>query len=190
METPQAAVERLGLSIKAEFVPFSRSRNAANDLDGKKPSERSLNWRVTLMQARADGANGAILTTDYSAGVGHCPGYKQGAKWTADYAALIVWETEHGRPGMAYSSEWGSAHQKPGGKPITPMPLDFIHSLVMDADVLNYSSFDDWAPDAGYNPDSRKGEAIYRACLEIALKMRNGIGEKALADLAAAFQDY
>lgn len=35
-----------------------------------------------------------------------------------------------------------------------------------------------------------KGETIYRACLEIALKLRAAIGEAGLAALQNAFQDY
>ena len=42
----------------------------------------------------------------------------------------------------------------------------------------------------GYDPDSRKAEGIYRACLELALKLRNGLGEKLLAELREAVADY
>ena len=60
---------------------------------------------------------------------------------------------------------------------IEPDKLDVINSLVMDASVLNSSSFEDWADEFGYDRDSRKAETIYRACLDIALKLRNAIGE-------------
>lgn len=45
-------------------------------------------------------------------------------------------------------------------------------------------------PELGYDPDSRKAEAIYKACLEIALKLRNALGEDGLAKLREAAQDY
>lgn len=176
----QAAIDKHGISIKAEFVPFSISRNAAND-PGNKPGSRSLNWKVTLVKDGRD-----IITTDYSAGVGHCPSYKQNARWTLDYTALIVFETEHGK--TARRANGFSFIQ--GGKPIMPETLSVIYSLIRDCDVLDYSGFEEWARDFGYDEDSRKAESIYRECLEIALKVRNGIGDKAMSEIRDASSDY
>jgi hypothetical protein len=67
---------------------------------------------------------------------------------------------------------------------------DVLASLVMDSSAIDYSTYEEWAGDCGHDPDSRKGEAIYRACLEIALKLRNGLGEAGLAALREAAQDY
>lgn len=64
---PAAALAALGLTVESVFVPFSQSRNKAE----KSPS---LNWRVTVKRNGRD-----VLTTDYSAGMGHCPGYKVSA---------------------------------------------------------------------------------------------------------------
>lgn len=177
-------IERLGLSIRAEFVPFSQSRNAKPDA---KPSERSLNWRVTLVRRRdnGDARFSDILTTDYSAGIGHCPSYRQGMRWTLENAAAIESETEKGRRAPAYRRS-----NPIGGKPIMPDPVDVIASLALDSDVLDYSAFEQWAPEFGYDPDSRKAESTYRACLEIALRLRNGLGESDLAALRAAAADY
>lgn len=176
----QAAIDKHGISIKAEFVPFSKSRHAAND-PGNRPYNRSLNWKVTLVKDGRD-----ILTTDYSAGCGHCPSYKQNARWTLDYTQLIVFETEHGKTAHRPN---GFSFIK-GGKPIMPKPLDVIHSLMLDSDVLDYSGFEGWAAEFGYDEDSRKAESIYRECLEIALKVRNGIGETAMRELQEAARDY
>lgn len=176
----QAAVDKHGISIKAEFVPFSKSRHAEND-PGNRPYNRSLNWKVTLVKDGRD-----IITTDYSAGCGHCPSYKQNARWTLDYTQLIVFETEHGK---AAHRPNGFSFIK-GGKPILPETLSVIHSLIRDCDVLDYSSFEQWAADFGYDEDSRKAESIYRACLEIALKVRNGIGMTAMQELQEAARDY
>ena len=182
-----AAVNELGLDIRAEFVPWSKSRNA-------KPapvmSDRSLNWRVTLIRPRSTYnpdrealimAHEAILTTDYSAGIASCPSYKQLARPTLEYAEKIAVETETGRGWRAHGGR---------GAPIEPDKLDVINSLVMDASVLNSSSFEDWADEFGYDRDSRKAETIYRACLDIALKLRNAIGEAGLEKLQQASQDY
>ena len=58
-----ATLDSLKLTVAAVFVPFSQSRNKAE----KSPS---LNWRVTV---KRDGRD--VLTTDYMAGIAHCPGY-------------------------------------------------------------------------------------------------------------------
>lgn len=62
-----SALADLGLTVESVFVPFSQSRNKAE-------KHKSLNWRVTVKRNGRD-----ILTTDYSAGAGHCPGYKVSA---------------------------------------------------------------------------------------------------------------
>ena len=48
----------------------------------------------------------------------------------------------------------------------------------------------EWAKDFGYDTDSRKAETTYRACLEIALQLRNGIGEAGFTRLQEASFDY
>lgn len=178
MTDPQKTVDALGLSIRSKFVPFKLSRH--KDSDPKNEiSKRTLNWRVTLVKDGRD-----ILTTDYSAGVGHCPSYNQRARWTLAYAALIEFETDHG-----FTAKCGSFGITKG-KAIEPKALDVIYSLVTDSNVIDYSGFEDWAENYGYDPDSREAESTYRACLEIALKLRNGLGESDLASLGTAFQDY
>ena len=57
------AAAELGVTMTAEFVPWSKSR----DKGEKHPS---LNWVITLHKGGR-----AFLTTDYSAGCGHCPGW-------------------------------------------------------------------------------------------------------------------
>jgi hypothetical protein len=74
--------------------------------------------------------------------------------------------------------------------PILPDPADVIHSLVMDSSVLDAGGFEGWAGDFGYDTDSRSAEATYRACLEIALKMRAAFGDSGMAELQTAFGDY
>lgn len=179
-----AAMAGLGLTVKAEFVPFSASRNAAND-PGNKPGSRSLNWRVTLER------NGRpILTTDYSAGIAHAPCYKQiqgkgiGVRWTLENTEALTYETEKGRA-FNFRSRYIQ-----NGKPILPDPVDVVWSLSRDSDVLDSAGFEDWAGELGYDPDSRSAESIYRACLEIALKLRNAIGESGLEALRIAGEDF
>lgn len=62
---PKSVVDELGLTVEALFVPFSQSRN-------KNEQHISLNWIVTLKRGGKD-----VMTTEYSAGIAHCPGYKR-----------------------------------------------------------------------------------------------------------------
>lgn len=187
-------MQRHGLTITSEFVPFSKSRNAQPREDGKV--WRSLNWRVTLHKARAaSSAPGtfAIMTTDYSAGEGNCPAYKASVKALGNRDSImrreaIDWEIEHGK--ACVCADGGRPYPAAGAPTLKPDACDVIYSLVRDADVLDCGTFEEWASDLGYDTDSRKAEATYRACLEIALKLRNGLGESVLAELREAAQDY
>jgi hypothetical protein len=172
----ETAISELGLTITSEFVPFSQSRNKGE----KYPS---LNWRVTLQK------NGrAVLTTDYTAGSGHAPSYKQGDN-TVDRNNMVRFECENGYP-ASNSGGGPNVHRRLGGGPIKPDAADVINSLAMDSDVIDHPTFESWASELGYDVDSRSVEKTYRACLEIALKLRAGIGEDGLAKLRKAGEDY
>lgn len=178
-DTAKAAVERLGLTMEATFVPFSQSRNK----DEKDPS---LNWIVRLLRAGRE-----ILTTDYGAGSGHCPASKlsvTGAQGISrsERKRAIACECEEGR---VATPTYGPDFKR--GKPLpTPDICDVLYCLLSDGDAIDHPTYEDWASDYGYDPDSRKGEAIYRACLEIGLKLRAALGDDGLRELREAFQDY
>lgn len=175
-EELQAAIAKHGLAVTSEFVPFSKSRNAEPQEDGKV--WRSLNWKVTLQCA-----GNPILTTDYSAGEGHAPASKASVQRLGSRNSVMRHEAITHEIETGFSS--GTFRQA-----ITPDPVDVIRSLVSDADVLDCSTFEEWADNIGCDKDSRKAEATYRECLALALKLRNGIGEAALAELREAAQDY
>jgi hypothetical protein len=59
-----------------------------------------------------------------------------------------------------------------------------------DSEVIDHPNFESWASEIGYDADSRKAESIYRACLEIALKLRSALGDRGLKELREACQDY
>jgi len=179
-ETLNAAIAALGLSVKAEFVPLSLSRN-------KGEKHPTLNWLITLLK---DGKE--ILSADYSAGSAYCPAYKASIKRLGGRNSVmrdeaIRWECEHGRASFTGTLGLYAASSKGA---LLPNSADVIHSLVLDAEVLNSPTYEDWASEFGYDRDSRKGEAIYRECLKLALKLRAGLGEKALAELTEACQDF
>jgi len=189
-ETLAQAIERLGLSIRAEFVPFSKSRNAAE-------KHRSLNWRVTLVQRYQNGEGDDryrdIITTDYAQGIGHAPAYKAsvkqaGSAYSMLRASAIERETETGR--ITVFAPGGLAMFQNGKAIPAPSAADVVYSLAIDADVLNYARFEDWADELGFDSDSRKDEAIYKECMADALQLRAGLGSDGLESLQRAAQEY
>lgn len=178
-EKAKAFADASGIEYKAEFVPQSKSRNAGN-------KEPSLNWRITLRK------NGRELTTDYMQGIAHLPHYSHAFARNAVYDAAVREACETGKSRIiphknAYDAAQGGRAVPVAREIPAPEFADVLYSLVSDAEVLEYSSFDEWAENFGYDTDSRKAEQTYRACLDIALKLR------AIVDLdkaREAFQDY
>lgn len=179
----QAILDKHNLTVESVFVPWSQSRNA-----GKK--NPSLNWKVTLLK---EGRK--ILSTDYSAGMGHCPSYKgirNPMQLTIADMDLIMFECEKGKIAGRYFSSLSSVmppiDQKKRGN-ISPDSHDVIYSLLIDSDVLEHSDFESWASDFGYDADSRQAEKTYQACMKIALQFRQ-IGESVISELREVYQDY
>lgn len=176
----KALLDKYGLTVESVFIPWSQSRN-------REEKHPSLNWSVTLLM------NGRkILTTDYMAGMGHCSFYSK-----VNPMRLLVWqmdaiklECETGFPVIKAKIDSALRMAMQDKKnPILPDSLDVIHSLLLDSEVIEYSSFESWAGDFGYDPDSRKDEHIYNSCLKIALQFRQ-IGESVISELREAYQDY
>ena len=178
--------ERSGISVRSKFVPLSRSRNAGEPFP-------TLNWRVTVCKDGRD-----ILTTDYSQGMAHCPAYEATYYKSPYREARCKWECENGvvsvvkdRVGSIYFA--AKQVQSQGGRdglvetvPIPgPSPFDVFYALCLDAEAINFPTYEDYAPELGLDSDSRKGEAIYRACLKIGLALRSGLGDELLAKLSA-----
>ena len=188
-ESPAERIDRvakeLGLAMTTQFVPWSQSRNKGE----KNPS---LNWAITIKCNDRE-----ILTTDYMAGAGHCHSFKASVKKLGGAncimrAAVLNWECEHGYQAryMESANCFQGVSVTGRGNPILPELRDVLYSLASDSDVLDSSSFEDWAANYDYDTDSRQAEATYRACLDIALKLRNALGEDGLRRLREACQDY
>lgn len=183
-----ATVASLGLTVESAFVPLSQSRN-------KTEKYPTLNWKVTVKRNGRD-----VLTTDYSAGSAHCPAYNASVKAMGERNSLmrdaaIRFECEHGKAAAAYDSTNSSAGYVVRelvlrGKALEPDALDVLASLAMDSDVIDAGGFEEWAGNFGYDVDSRRAEATYRACLETALKLRAALGDDGLAALRNAFKGY
>lgn len=172
-----AVIASLGLTYSATFVPQSQSRN-------KKDKQPTLNWQVGI------GKGNSLLVTDYSQGIAHHPQYKQVNPRVIHGDNILRSSSQTGKynPRNLEASSNGTS---PGTKDI-PAPLlrDVLYCLVTDADVLNYSDFEEWAMNFGYEADSRAAERTYRDCLKIALQLQAMLGRDTLAKLQEAFQDY
>src|SRR5262249_40226576 len=133
--------DELHLSVIPRFVPWSQSRSA---VPNPKLKDYNLNWHVTIMHG-----DRFVLSTDYSQGYGYCPAYSQreDARPSVDYAAAIKSECETGRS--------SGFPRKADSKAIAlPAARDIISTLLDVADALNYSTFEAWATELGYDPDS------------------------------------
>lgn len=177
-----AMIADLGLAVSCQFVPFSASRNA-------KEASPSLNWRCTV--TRNDKPVQGLESVDYMQGSGHCPASKARKTESDSFWPLRFDQLQ--RKAVASECETGRAHRIANGHTIAgkalspPTATNIIAALCCDAGVLDYAVFEDWAADLGMDPDSRKGEAMYRACLASALALRAAVGDEklgALRDLA------
>jgi len=170
-----AAMVDLGVTVKSVFVPWSESRRKGEQLP-------SLNWLVTVQRHGRD-----VLTTEYSAGMAHCPGYTRYTGQRHEQHTVCQWECEHGYAGHYQSC---GVTRRGSGPRLTPDAVSVLWSLSQDAAALDCPSYEEFAGEFGYDEDSRQGEAVYRACLEIALKLRAGLGEAGLAQLRDAGEGY
>jgi len=153
------------LKMESTFIPYQEIPESVKDWQ--------VNWKVRLILDER-----TIIETDYHQGIGHLRGYNLSfySKMSIRDHKQISTVLEGGR-----STEFGI---------VEPNIDDVLSCLIMDADVLTYDSFDDWAECMGYDTDSRKAEETYRACIEIGLKLRNRLGEETLPQLQEAYSDY
>ena len=168
-------IDALGLTYLPTFRPTPQSRE-------KHPQ---LHWLITLEKGKQR------MSVDYQQGIAHVEGYKHSwGKQTLEQRKIEGLYRKTCETGKLYKymPSFSGAIEK-GTQP-PPKLADVLYCLVMDSDVLNYSSYEDWGPELGYDVDSRKGEETYRLCLKQSLAFRNLIGQAALDNLKEAFQDY
>jgi hypothetical protein len=181
------------IKIAAKFVPWSQSRSKGdvfeNDyiVKSKRRPRYSLNWQVSLLVG-ADERH--ALTTDYTAGGGHCPANKSKPKSvepsSLSFVEAIKHECETGR-----AVQWRSDCTFYASS--TAIECDLVSvfaSMIMDTDVLEAGSFEEWAADFGYDTDSRKAETTYNDCLKSALKIRAALGADKLRAAREVCADF
>lgn len=175
------ALTEAGLSITSVFIPWPESRSVVlvKGQPSPRPTDWSLNWRVSLHR---EGRSEPILTTDYTAGIGHAPSYPTDVRETGARFSLL--HTER----LWAEVTTGRAYRK--GAPILPSREDVCVSLFLDAGVLDYPDVESWARDAGYDEDSRKAEQMYQACRDTANRLLSALGAETLTRLRDLAQEY
>lgn len=188
----------MGFAVTAEFVPFTKSRNAqpskvfpvaAPHGDRVKPSnyykprDLSINWRVTVTHKRGK------YSTDYQEGIGHLPEHLQSRSggYTVEAWDALCFAVEKGNAPRKNPPTWNIGSAAVALTP--PTAAAIFYSLSLDGGAA-MQSFDDWAGDFGYDTDSRKAEAIYKACVETGQYLLKCIGPEGLEKLQELFQDY
>lgn len=156
-----------GVEYEAVFVPLSLSRNATAE-------HPCINWRITIRH------NGHSISTDYMQGVGHLPFPAVGQGQTIDQQRQVKTAVETGK--YREGGQVSSLLTLPA-----PKLEDVLYSLSMDSDAIEHPTYEGWAADLGFDEDSRKGERMYRKCLEIGLLLRKLFD---LDELREHFQDY
>lgn len=184
-----ALIASLDLDYTATFVPASEAP--------RDDKWECVTWNVTIKRhvptrdlCDPSAVNVPRLSTRYHSGLACLPGFaKLPQRRVTAVADNLTEALEKGK----YPSDWYEAVHSPRNrwKPIpAPVLRDVLYSLCMDAEALDYSDFEEWADNFGYDTDSRKAERTYQACIAIGLKLRNMLGDANLAQLREAFQDY
>ena len=164
------------LEMVATHVPTSYDPNS---------KEMPVKWKIKIKRGRSE------METDYATGIGHVVGYDKliGPKTSIHNTNRLseLLRTGRGENRVTLSMAGN------GDKPLslrTPSLDDVMYCLTSDADAIDYPNFEDWADMLGYEADSRSAEKIYRACLEIGLKLRSMLGDEKLRQLRDNFQDF
>lgn len=165
--------------VRLEFLPLAQVPAERRKAWGDRPT---INWAVTLHTP----SGAEVWRGIYAQGIGHHPNWQQ--RWTmrggmslrdAEWRDNCLRSCETGRYARSVGPLVASTLALP-----PPSARDVLHSLALDAGALDYASFEDWASEYGYDPDSRSAERTYRECLAIAVALRSLVGDDGIRALA------
>lgn len=166
-----------GIHMKIDFVPMSKSRNAA----GEYPT---FNYKITLVHGPS---NQPMLVTDYHMGCAHSESFHRAPSHGRD--AVLAKEVETGVRHL-YSESFDRATRMTPREVIDPKIIDVLMCLVLDAQVIECGSFSDWCAEYGYSDDSIKAKETYEACLTTGLRMRQAFGDADLSTLTLLSHEW
>jgi hypothetical protein len=172
-------LEAIGLSLAITSGPTAKVRD---------------DWPCIAYTVRLDYKGRAVIETDYSLGVGHAEIPKR-LPVTISFTdhEHAIFHTLERNPHANLSDKAAHAsfaaklarHQK-----VVPQLADVVHSLLSDGEAyFDAATFEDWAANYGYDPDSRKAEEIFRKCDAIGRELSRGIPAETLSKLRAIVAD-
>jgi hypothetical protein len=109
---------------------------------------------------------------------------------TVDAWAVTVgklWGNKAGQWHTTYYTGIGLRNKRTG-KLSRPTVAEVLHSLFLDASAAD-QNFTDWCADCGYSDDSIKALNIYKACTEVAEKLRRHFDPETRAKIQAVIED-
>ena len=144
-----------------------------------KPGSDRIDYSVTISRS------GKSCRVDYHTGVGWVEKSSNG-KWngtraeqnvTYDPVKKTIIKTRRSC-GYIFTENANLGNDK--YRILQPSVGDILHCLRLDAQTLEDSNdFESWADELGFNPDSRKDERIYLACVTQTRELRGVIGHEA-----------
>lgn len=148
-----------GITMDVKHVPTT--------FDPQSKEWQHIAWSITFTSPRG------TFTTSYKQGIGHLPFFNQPSNHVTLYKLeFINWALTTGK-----AVAWVKPNYVKTDRPLTPPDAsDVVGSLILDASAADYATFEQWASDTGYNPDSRKDHAIWEAYRSIALDLNRVFG--------------
>ena len=184
-------LETLGVTVESRYLGVQRE---PADKKTGEPGWLHFAFAVTVERAgRAD------IETPYKLGVGHvklpaAPSSEMvhavGDRFKAENILDALRRGKRIKPeyDKYERAVYDAAARKQG---LAPKPADVLHSLLLDGEAFfDGLTFEDWADNFGYDTDSRKAEAMYRACDEIGRKLARMFSADELAQLREAASEY
>jgi hypothetical protein len=177
--------DRLGFTLDVIAGPTAAVEPA--DSKDSKP------WVHIAFSVRLMRNGREVLTTPYRMGVGHVSkGALLAVRDVTNHEQLCQNAIRNNRtphheaPGHLSLLEKAARLAK-----LVPTLADVLHSLVCDgAAYFDAETFEDWASNYGYDPDSRKAKAVWKACDETGRKLSRVLSADELATLREAAANH
>lgn len=176
METTTAFIEAEGITMAAE--------RASHNPNMAEPFEGSNHWVCTF--TIEDGRYHPIFFP-FSMGPAHMTVTKAAAQHLRRTFGSLAkgWKVGERMPNVVFGGKSVAiAEAEALCTPTSPDAETVLDCLAFDCSgTENARSFEEWADEYGYDHDSRKAEATYRACQETAAKLARFLGEEAFQTL-------
>lgn len=179
--TIQEFIAKHAIAMSCVALPSRTDRVARQSEQDKKWDREAGHYLLTFTGAGSK----TDFATPYSVGVGIIDAWMQ----EKNLSAIAGFAAEAVRAGLKGNrSVWAqdalAAARAKARLRYVPDAASVLDNCASDAwGVENARSFEDWASEYGYDPDSRSVEAVYQACQRQAQALRSWLGAAAFAEL-------